>query len=141
MKRLRQWLWARRIWLLEVALVTPAGFLLKEFGGPPGSWLRNSLTGAMYVVFWCLVGRVMCMRARTAWIVLIVLLATCALETLQLWNPPLLHAIRQNYLGRTLIGTTFVWSDFAWYLLGSAAGWRLIRIRGGETATGAGSPY
>jgi hypothetical protein len=47
---------------------------------------------------------------------------TCALEVLQLWHPAPLEAVRGTFLGRTLLGTTFVWWDFPHYALGCALG-------------------
>jgi hypothetical protein len=46
--------------------------------------------------------------ARIAWVVLA---ATCCLEFLQLWHPPLLETLRSHFLGATILGTTFEWSD------------------------------
>lgn len=35
--------------------------------------------------------------------------------------------IRNTWLGRTLIGTSFVWWDFPYYLLGCLLGWLYLR--------------
>jgi len=52
---------------------------------------------------------------------------TSALEVLQLWNPPLLAAVRSIFLGRTLIGTTFGWWDFPHYAAGALLAVVLLR--------------
>jgi hypothetical protein len=52
-----------------------------------------------------------------------VLAATCVLEFLQLWHPPFLEALRSNFLGATILGTTFDWTDFPYYFAGSGIGW------------------
>jgi hypothetical protein len=48
---------------------------------------------------------------------------TCVLEIVQLWHPPRLEAIRSTWAGRALVGTTFAWPDFAYYVIGCAIGW------------------
>jgi len=59
-----------------------------------------------------------------------VFIVTCLLECLQLWHPPFLEVLRSGFIGRTIIGTSFVWSDFIYYVLGCLAGWFwLERIR------------
>jgi hypothetical protein len=53
-----------------------------------------------------------------------VFLATAFLEILQLWHPPFLEAIRSTLMGRLLLGTTFVFSDFIYYAIGCIlSGW------------------
>jgi hypothetical protein len=42
-----------------------------------------------------------------------VLVATCLLEFLQLWHPPLLEAVRSTFIGRTVLGTSFTWNVYA----------------------------
>jgi hypothetical protein len=75
-------------------------------------------------VFWCLLFYLIWPRGDcTGSIALTVLIATCLLEILQLWHPPLLEAIRATLLGHTLLGTTFSWWDFFHYLLGSVLAW------------------
>jgi hypothetical protein len=81
----------------------------------------------LYVAFWCLAVYLVWDRARPLAIAVCVLVLTCALEVLQLWHPPLLKAARATFLGRTLLGTTFVWLDFPHYALGCLLGWTWIR--------------
>ena len=45
-----------------------------------------------------------------------VCLLTCGVEFLQLWHPPFLQALRANLLGRLILGTSFSWSDFPYYI-------------------------
>jgi hypothetical protein len=47
---------------------------------------------------------------------------TCGLEASQLWHPVFLEAVRGSFLGRTLIGMSFAWSDFAYYAIGCLFG-------------------
>jgi hypothetical protein len=53
---------------------------------------------------------------------------TCALEFLQLWHPPLLESLRSNFIGRTILGSYFDWSDFTYYFAGSALGYLWLRL-------------
>ena len=66
-----------------------------------------------------------------------VLVITCALETMQLWKAPFLEAVRSTFIGRTVLGTTFVWWDFPHYVIGAAAAWLLLYLvssgRSGKT--------
>jgi hypothetical protein len=110
--------------LISLLVVTPAAFLFKLYRGPGQSWLNNHAAGMLYEVFWCLV--LLFLRPRRALVTRIavgVFVVTCLLEVLQLWHPWALEQIRATFVGRALIGDTFVWSDFPQYVLGCALGW------------------
>jgi len=87
-----------------------------------------------YQIFWCLLASLALPRTSTGRLAGGVLAATCFLEFLQLWHPPLLESLRSNFLGATILGTTFDWTDFPYYFAGSGIGWfwvdRLRRGRG-----------
>jgi len=109
--------------IVSVALIVPLGFGLKFYPGPGHAWVNNSLGGTAYVIFWCLAAFVVWPRRPAInSIVIGVLAVTCLLEALQLVDHPVLDRIRSTFLGRTLIGTTFVWSDFVYYVLGGVLG-------------------
>ncbi len=114
---------ARTYAIISLLIVVPLGFGLKFYPGPLGEWVNNSLGGTAYVIFWCLALFVVWPR-RSAInpIVIGVLVVTCVLETMQLADHPVLARIRGTFLGRTLLGTTFVWSDFIYYVLGAVLG-------------------
>jgi len=118
---------ARRAALLSLAAVVPAGFLCKYAPISGADWVANSLAGAFYVIFWCLVVFVLLPEAAPRRIAAGVLAATCALEALQRWHPPFLQAVRATFLGRTLIGSDFAWADFPFYVIGAVAGWAWLR--------------
>ena len=135
-KMMKKWFspsrWGRtRLWtLLSLLAVTPLGFALKLYTGPGRAWANNYAAGVLYEIFWCLL--LFLIRPRrpilspskdAGRIALVVLIATCILEFLQLWHPAPLEAIRATFLGRTLLGTTFSWWDFPHYLLGCGLGW------------------
>lgn len=109
--------------LFSILIVTPLGFYSKFYDGIAASWVNNSLGGLFYVIFWCLVVFFIFPCGKPFFIALYVLLVTSFLEFLQLWQPPFLEVIRSTFLGRTLLGTSFVPSDFIYYVLGSILGW------------------
>ncbi len=126
---------ARGAALVSLAFVVPAGFLSKYPPFPAPDWVADSFAGTFYVIFWCLVLFLVLPRARPFRIASAVLLATCALEFLQLWRPAPLEALRATFAGRTLIGSDFAWNDFPFYFIGALAGgaW-LARIRATPSA-------
>ena len=111
---------SRNRWsLLSLALIIPLGFCTKTYSGPASGWVHNSLGGVLYVIFWSILFSLFFPRSRRWKIALAVLLATCSLEILQLWHPPFLEAIRSTFMGATLIGNSFSWTDMIHYLIGS----------------------
>ena len=114
--------------LISIAVVVPLGLGLKFYPGPARGWVNDSLGGVAYEIFWCLVlFAIWPRRSAINPIVIGVLVVTCLLEALQLVDHPVLASIRGNFLGRTLIGTTFVWSDIIYYVIGCALGWLWLR--------------
>jgi len=120
---------------LLVALI-PAGFAMKLYGS---RFVADSLAGAAYELFWCLLAFVLFpSRRAAARIAALVLLATGALEFVQLVDHPALEAIRRTFIGRTIIGNAFAWSDFPYYVLGCAIGWAImhsIAPKGGSASS------
>ena len=118
----------RKHTLLALSIVTPLGFLFKLYSGPVHIWFNYYGAGLLYVIFWILVVFFFypdknAVKKIPVWVFCI----TCVLEILQLWHPWMLEKIRSFFLGRALIGTTFVWWDFFHYAAGSLIGWILIR--------------
>ena len=114
--------------LLSLLLLIPVGFYSKFYNGPAFVWVNNSLGGMFYEIFWCLVVFLF-LNKITPWkIAFSVFVITCSLEFLQLWHPPFLEIIRSTFIGRTVIGTTFAWSDYIYYVAGSLTGWIWIEL-------------
>jgi len=109
-----------------MALAVPVGFGVKFYSGPGAQWANHSLAGAIYEIFWQFAVLFFLPRARPWKIALGVFIATCGIEFLQLWHPPLLETLRGNFAGRAVLGSTFAWSDFPYYMLGSLAGWGIL---------------
>jgi hypothetical protein len=118
-----------RQWTAVVLLVTViVGLGSKFYQGWGQDWINNSLGGVIYEIAWCLLGFYFWPTRRAIWQVpLWVFGVTCCLEVLQLWHPAWLEAVRANLLGRLLLGTTFVWSDFGYYVIGCVLGWLVLR--------------
>ena len=114
----------KRIWILISLLIcVPIGFYSKFYRGPASLWVNNSLSGVFYEIFWCLLIFFIADEAKPLMIAAFVLIITCILEFLQLWHPPFLELIRNTFIGRTVLGNFFIWSDFPYYFLGSGIGW------------------
>ena len=112
----------------SIAVIAPLGFYAKRgYHGPAAAWVRDSLGGTFYEVFWCLVVALVAPRWKSSRVATVVFVATCILEFLQLWHPPLLEWMRSFLIGRTILGSYFDWLDFPYYFLGSAFGWLWLR--------------
>ena len=107
----------------SLAGLVPVGLYSKVYAGPLAEWVNNSLGGVFYVLFWCLVIFGCLPKARPRGIALAVVAVTGGLEFLQLWHPPFLEWLRSYGLGQILLGTTFAWSDFPYYVIGGGLGW------------------
>jgi hypothetical protein len=116
----------RLILLLSLMLITPLGFLTKFYTGPADTWINNSLGGLLYEIFWCSVFAFIFVRSRPVKIATWVLIITCILEFLQLWHPSFLKYLRANFIGRTILGNSFNWTDFPYYFVGSFLGYLLL---------------
>jgi Protein of unknown function (DUF2809) len=100
----------------------PIGYWVR-FHGPGPEGLNDALGSVAYEWFWIALfwG---CFPGRSAFrISLAVLLATCGLEFLQLWQPTFLQALRATIPGRLVLGNTFSWTDFPPYIVGSVLGY------------------
>ena len=117
---------ARCAWA-SLLLITPLGFATKFYTGPGRHWVNKSLGGVLYEIFWCLVVFLFTRKAAAWKIALGVFIATSILEVLQLFHPPFLQFLRSFFIGRTLLGTTFVPSDFFYYVIGCLLGWAWLR--------------
>jgi hypothetical protein len=114
---------------LSLSAVVIIGFLFWNYEGPGGTWFKYYATAAVYEIFWCLVVFLIWPQRRYASrIAAGVLLASCLLEVLQLWRPVFLQEIRATFIGAALIGTSFVWRQFPYYVAGAVIGYFWMRI-------------
>lgn len=113
--------------LLLLLFIATIGLASKFYAGPGATWVNNSLSGVIYEIFWCLAVLLVLPHTRAWKIAVWVFVVTCSLEFLQLWNEAHLEEVRATFLGRALLGTSFTWSDFPYYVVGCGVGWLLIR--------------
>jgi len=117
-----------RKWILfSLLVIVPVGFYSKFYSGPAANWVNNSLCGVFYEIFWCLTILLFYPGGKPLLICLLVLGTTCILEFLQLLHPSFLEWIRGTFIGRTVLGTSFAWSDFSYYFIGCGIGWLWIK--------------
>jgi hypothetical protein len=107
--------------------IVPVGFYSKFYRGPGARWVNGSLGGAFYDIFWCLILFLIARNWKPRTIAIIVFSGTCVLEFSQMWHPPWLESLRSHFIGATILGTTFDWSDFPCYAAGSLLGWLWLR--------------
>lgn len=109
----------RILTLISLLVITPVGFYSKYYAGPYNEWINNSLGGLFYEIFWCLLILLVFPGLRPWGIALSVFVITCLLEFLQLCDSKLLNYLRSFFIGRTILGNTFNWTDFIYYFAGS----------------------
>ncbi|PIS27783.1 MAG: DUF2809 domain-containing protein [Candidatus Marinimicrobia bacterium CG08_land_8_20_14_0_20_45_22] len=114
--------------ILIILVITPIGFATKSYEGIGERWMHNYGGAILYEIFWCLILFLVFQKLRPYLNALYVFISTSILEIAQLWHPPFLVAIRSTYLGRTILGTTFVWVDFLYYLIGSLIGYFMLIV-------------
>jgi len=105
-----------------LAVLVPLGLGTKVYTGPGSAWVVGHAGGLVYVVFWTLLVLAVRQDLSGTRVAVWVLVVTCALEFLQLWHPPLLEAARRTFMGQALLGVTFSWSDFPYYVAGAVVG-------------------
>ena len=112
--------------IIALLIIIPIGFLTKFYSGNASEWVNNSLGGVFYEIFWCLIIFLFFDKLKPILIASAVFLVTCALEFTQLWKPQFLELLRENFIIRTIIGSSFSWNDFPYYIIGSSAGFGLL---------------
>lgn len=108
--------------IISLLIIIPLGFATKFYHGIYANWVNNSLCGVFYEIFWCLVIFFIFSRFSPLKIAITVFIVTSALEFTQLCKAPFLETVRKNFIGRMLIGNSFTWTDFLYYLVGCILG-------------------
>ena len=114
------------IFALLLIVITPIGILTKFYSGPAEEWVNHSLGGLFYEIFWCLVVAFIFTKIKPVKIALWVFVITCTLEFLQKWHPPFMEYMRNNFIGQTILGNSFNWMDFPYYVVGSVIGYVIL---------------
>ncbi|NEQ72882.1 MAG: DUF2809 domain-containing protein [Okeania sp. SIO2C9] len=113
--------------LICLILTLILGFVTKFYQGLFSEWLNNSFSSIFYEAFWIFLVIFIRPRLQPGLVAFWVFIVTCFLEFMQLWKPPFLQAIRATLIGRLLLGNTFVWWDFLYYILGCTLTWIFLR--------------
>lgn len=113
--------------IILIVVIAALGFLAKLI--PPGeaSWISHQLAGLFYVTELSLILYLFFSEHFIFLLVLAAFLLTSLVEFLQLWHPAFLEPVRSSFLGHTIIGSTFSWLDFPWYIGGAVLGWLLLK--------------
>ena len=109
--------------IISLLIIIPIGFYSKFYRGIGANFINNHLAGTFYEIFWCLLIFLFFQKIKVVIIVIFVFLITCFLEFMQLWHPPFLEYLRGFFIGRTILGNSFNWNDFPYYVIGSLIGW------------------
>lgn len=109
--------------LASAVLLVPIGYIVRFSQGFGAPWLHDALGSIAYELFWMMLVLFCFPRLSPLKVAIAVGFATCAIEFLQLWQPPWLQAVRATLPGRLVLGNTFAWSDFPPYFMGSFLGW------------------
>ena len=111
--------------LISLALLVIVGLVMKLSGV---TWLANSFGGVLWVMFFAGLGLLVRPRCDAAIPAATgAFLLACLVEVSQLSDAVILGMVRRTFPGRLLVGTTFAWSDFVYYLIGAVAAWLLAR--------------
>jgi hypothetical protein len=115
---------------VALLIVTGLGLGTSYYEGAERVWVRDHGSGILYVMFWILL--VLTLRPVTSpgRVAVIVLVLTCLVEFSQLIDAKWLNDIRKTWLGASLLGVAFKWSDLPYYAIGAIAGWGLARLLG-----------
>jgi glycopeptide antibiotics resistance protein len=110
--------------LVGILIVVPLGYFVRF---AENTYWSSTFGAIAYIIFWMLLVQLLVPKASPQWTAIGVLLATCAIEFLQLWQPPFLQALRATLPGRLVLGNTFLWDDFPPYFAGAFLGWVVIK--------------
>ena len=118
----------RIISLILLLIIIPVGFYTKFYAGIGNEWVNNKLGGVFYEIFWCLLFFAILPTTNPVKIALWVLIITSLLEFVQLFSNSSLEIIRDNFIGQTVIGNSFSWTDFPYYFIGSSLGFLILLL-------------
>lgn len=111
--------------LIGILIVVPLGYVVRF---ADNTYWSSTFGSIAYTIFWILLVQLLAPKASPKWTAIGVLLATCAIEFLQLWQPPLLQTMRATLPGRLILGNTFLWDDFPPYFVGCLLGWMIVKL-------------
>ena len=113
--------------IVLIIIVAALGVLAKMVPAGEALWISNHLAGSFYVVELSLILYLIFPDHFNFLLVTAAFLLTSLVEFLQIWHPAFLEPVRSSFVGHTILGNTFSWLDFPWYLLGAFTGWLLLQ--------------
>lgn len=116
----------RLIAIIILLMIISLGFYTKLYSGIGHEWVNNKLGGVFYEIFWCLVFFILIPKSKPFRIAVWVFIITVILEFVQLLNYTFLEIIRTNFIGQTIMGSSFSWTDFPYYFIGSLLGYFIM---------------
>ncbi len=109
--------------LVGIVCIIPLGYGVR-FSSALNAPLLQDIAGAVcYQMLWMMIVAFIRPKLSLAKCAVGVFIASSAIEFLQLCKLPFLLALRATWLGRVILGTTFLWADFPPYALGCVFGW------------------
>ena len=116
----------RLLCAIALGLTVPLGLASKAYTGWGQAWVEGYLGDVLFEMAWIFF--IGCLRPRVSSLKLSLWVfgLTSAVETLQLWQPAWLQAIRATLFGKLFLGSTFVWADFLYYAIGCWLGWAIL---------------
>jgi Protein of unknown function (DUF2809) len=115
----------RLIVLVNILAIVPLGYVIR-FSHILPEYFHDAGGSIAYQTVLILLVVLIHPRANRRQTAIWVCWLSCAIELLQLYQPPWLQAIRATFPGRLVLGTSFAWSDFPAYFGGSYLGWRWV---------------
>ena len=114
-----------------IVCIIPFGYGVR-FSTTLNAPLLQDITGSLaYQILLMMVLAFIFPRLSLAKCAVGVFIASTAIEFLQLCKAPFLLALQATWLGRVILGNTFLWADFPTYAIGCALGWIALRaLRG-----------
>lgn len=118
-----------RLFAASAALVTvPLGLGSRRYAPALPHFVAEYAGDALYatLVFFLLLFAAP--RVGRVWLAALAFGLSALVEVSQAWHVAPLDAARATRLGRLVLGTTFVWSDFPCYAVGAALGLAVARL-------------
>jgi Protein of unknown function (DUF2809) len=113
--------------LIGMVLIIPLGYSVRFATGLGSPMFQDIFGSIAYQVLLMFVVAFFFPRMNLVKIAIGVFIVSSAIELLQLWQPPFLQAIRATWVGRVLLGNTFLLEDFPPYAIGCFFGWICLK--------------
>ena len=105
--------------LVVLLVITPLGLATKCYSGAGQQWVHDYAGDILYTMFWYFLCILMFPQTRPAFMSLLVFFFSVFVELSQLSDATQLLWLRQFFVGRTLVGVSFSFTDIGYYYLGS----------------------